>query len=175
MGGAATSALHANGRRADGRSSDHSPAREREKRRRDARTGDEEARATWTGEAEARATWTGVLGLVVRWFVRSGRNHSRDSEISIYSRCTWPKTTTTTTASKRKREQWNAQTVTGSRSSRSGGSAGVVVVRRRHGFGDASHRWQRPFSRSGLGLGCAVGNWLRGESRTASPGPTFLL
>jgi hypothetical protein len=103
-----------------------------------------------------------VLRFVVHWFFRSGRNYSRNSKISIYSRCMWPKTTITTTASKKKGEQWNAQTVTGSRSSRPGGSAGVGVVRRCHGFGDASRRWQRPFSRSGLGLGMSVGNWLRG-------------
>jgi hypothetical protein len=112
-----------------------------------------------------------MLRFVVHWFVRSGTNHSRNSKISIYSRCTRPKTTTTTTASKRKGEQWNAQTVTGGRSSRSRGSAGVGVVRQRHGFGGASRRWQRPFSRSGLGLGMSVGNWLRGSPRTASPGP----
>jgi pentatricopeptide repeat protein len=43
-----------------------------------------------------------MLIFVVRWFVRSGTNHSRNSKISICSRYTRPKTTTTTTASKRK-------------------------------------------------------------------------
>ena len=44
----------------------------------------------------------------------------------------------------------------------SGGVAGV---------GGASRRWQRPFSRSGLGIGYRWGDWRRGEPRTVSPEP----
>jgi hypothetical protein len=49
--------------------------------------------------------------------------------------------------------------------------AGAVASAAVAGVGGASRRWQRPFSRSGLGLGMLVGNWLRGEPRYSSPGP----
>jgi hypothetical protein len=50
--------------------------------------------------------------------------------------------------------------------------AGAVASGGVAGVGGTFRRWQR--SRSGLGLGMLVGNWLRGEPRYSSPGPHLL-